>query len=114
MIDTESHVTLHAGKRIRERIGVNKKSIQSVSDRALTKGLSHDGLTGKLKKYIDKLYFRSKTANNIKIYAEKVYIFKGNTLITVVSLPTGLKKIANKLYKNKKELKSCTEESICD
>jgi len=103
MDETGSRVTAHAGKRIRERIGVNKKTIQAVSDRALIKGLSHSELTGKLKRYIDKLYFRSETANNIKVYAEKVYIFKGNTLITVVGLPTGLKKIANKLFQSKKE-----------
>lgn len=108
MKETESHVTIHAGKRIRERIGVNKKSIQTVSDRALRKGLSHEELTGKLKRYIDKLYFRSQTANNIKVYAEKVYIFKENTLITVVSLPTGLKRIANKLSQIKK-MEKCPE-----
>lgn len=102
-MEKESHVTVHAGRRIRERIGVNKKSIQSVSDRALSKGLAHEELTGKLKRYIDKLYFRSETANNIKVYAEKVYLFKGNLLITVVSLPTGLKRIANKLSNSKKE-----------
>jgi len=99
----ESYVTTHAGKRIRERVGVNKKSIQTVSDRALNKGLEHKELTGKLKRYIDKLYFRSKTANNIKVYAEKIYLFRDKTLITVVSLPTGLKKIANKLFQSKKE-----------
>jgi len=103
MNETESHVTAHAGKRIRERVGVNKKSIQTVSDRALSKGLAHEELTGKLKRYIDKLYFRSQTANNIKVYSEKVFLFRNKTLITVVSLPTGLKKIANKLAQGKKE-----------
>jgi len=104
MSDEESRVTQHAGKRIRERVGVNKKSIQTVADRALTRGLDHNELTGKLKRYIDKLWFRSKTANNMKVYAEKVYIFRDTTLITVVPLPTGLKKIANKLYKIKQEV----------
>jgi len=103
MIGTESHVTSHAGKRIRERVGVNKRSIQTVANRALAKGLGHEELTGKLKRYIDKLYFRSQTANNIKVYSEKVYIFRDSVLITVVSLPTGLKRIANKIYQNRKE-----------
>lgn len=97
----ESNVTTHAGKRIRERIGVNKKSVQAISDRALQRGLSHSELTGKLKRYIDKLYLKGRIANNIKVYAEKVYLFKNTTLITVISLPTGLKRLAIKLSKNK-------------
>ena len=105
MNETGSCVTIHAGRRIRERIGVNKKAIQTISDRALIKGLSHNELKGKLKQYIDALYFKRSTANNIKVYAEKVYIFNENILITVVSLPTGLKRIANKLFQGKKEQK---------
>lgn len=101
MVETECHVTAHAGKRIRERVGGGKKASQNVADRALSKGLGHQELTGKLKRYIDSLWFRNRTANNIKVYSEKVYIFKGNVLITVISLPTGLKKIANKLFQNK-------------
>ena len=102
-MDHESHVTIHAGRRIRERVGVNKKSVQTVSDRALSRGLSHEDLTGKLKRYIDKLYFKSKTANNIKVFAEKVYLFRDTVLITVVPLPTGLKRIANRIAQSKKE-----------
>lgn len=94
-----SNVTNHAGLRIRERIGANKKSVQAIADRALQIGLSHSDLTGKLKRYIDATYLKCKTANNIKIYAEKVYLFNGATLITVISLPTGLKRLANKLSK---------------
>lgn len=99
----ESNVTTHAGKRIRERIGVNKKSVQTISDRALQRGLSHADLTGKLKRYVDKLYLNGEVANNIKVYAEKVYLFRNTTLITVISLPTGLKKLANKLSKKDNE-----------
>jgi len=101
VVETESRVTTHAGKRIRERFGGGKKASQTVADRALSKGLGHDELTGKLKRYIDSLWFRNRTANNIKVYSEKVFIFNGNVLITVISLPTGLKKIANKLFQNK-------------
>ena len=102
MIETGSKVTLHAGKRIRERMGVKKKSIQTISDRAYLKGLNHNETAGHLKRYIDKLYFRSKTANNIKVFAEKIYLFNEKTLITVVPLPTSLKRIANKLAQSKK------------
>jgi len=95
----ESHVTHHAEKRVRERVGVNKKTVQKVSNRALKEGLAHCELTGKLKKFISELYLRNSTANNIKIYGEKVYIFRRNILITVVPLPHHLKKLANKLAK---------------
>lgn len=101
--ESESYVTAHASKRLRERVGVRKRSIQNISDRALSKGLSHKDLSGKLRRYVDGLFLRSRTANNIKVYSEKIYIFRDNTLITVISLPSEFKKLANKLYQSKKE-----------
>ncbi len=99
MQEKESFVTDHACNRIRKRIGVSKKAIRSISNRALERGLAHSQLTGNLKRYVNFLYLKKKTANNIKVYSEKIFIFKGTTLITVFPLPTDLKKIANSLIR---------------
>ena len=105
MIENRSYVTDHAQKRIKERLGINKKSIQKVSDKALSLGLKHSETTGRLKKYADSLYLKKKRGFNIRIYSEKVYLFANETLVTVLPLPTDLKKIANKLLQTKKESK---------
>ena len=75
-----------------ERLGINKKSIQRVADKALTDGFAHSQTKGRLNKYITKLYFTNKTANNIKVYGDKAYIFTSNLLITVIQIPSDLTK----------------------
>ena len=81
------NVTKHANKRIRERCGINKKSCDRVAEKALTQGIPHGRTKGKLNKYITKLYFGGKAANNIRVYGEKVFIFHDDTLITVMQIP---------------------------
>lgn len=103
MEDKDAVVTNHANKRIRERIGVNKKSTDALATKALGEGLSHNELKGGLKKYVDGLYFRSKTANNLKVLHDKVYIFKDNVLITVITLPHNLARISNQIMKKRKK-----------
>ena len=94
-------ITDHAKKRLVERIGINKRSTEKISEVAFREGLSHSDLTGILKKYIDKVYLKEKKANNIRIYGTNVYLFKNTTLITVLRLTSKLSKIAIKLNKKR-------------
>ena len=90
-----SYVTNHARKRIHERMGVRKKTSERVANIALKKGLKLSDTKGKLKKYINKLFSDHGVGDNIRIYAEKVFIFQGSCLITVLSLPNEFKNLAN-------------------
>jgi hypothetical protein len=47
-------VTKHAEKRMRERMGINKRSVQKVAQKALEQGLSHSETKGQLRRYLDK------------------------------------------------------------
>ena len=47
--------------------------------------------TGQLRRYLDKLYFHDRTANNIRIHGEQVFIFAGEKLITVHPVPRELR-----------------------
>jgi hypothetical protein len=91
VIEMKAIVTTHAKKRIKRRLGFNKRIIQSISDEALLHGISHSETRGRLNRYITKIYFRNKAANNIKIYKEKIFIFTDNRLITILSLPNQFK-----------------------
>jgi hypothetical protein len=94
-------ITKHAKKRLTERIGINKRSTEKLSEIAYKQGLSHKDLTGILKKYIDKVYLKEKKANNIRIYGNNVYLFCDTTLITVLKLTSKLSRIAIKLSKKR-------------
>lgn len=85
-------VTHHGQKRVKKRCGINKKAAKRAADNALERGVTHKQAKGKLKEYLSDLYHHSKAANNLRVYAEKVWIFKNNKLITVYHLPKRFKK----------------------
>lgn len=89
------YITNHARERAKDRLGVSKKTTDKIAEKALSFGLSHNETNGRLKKYIDGLYFAHPNTNNFRIYNRKVYIFKDTTLITILNLPNNLIKIAD-------------------
>lgn len=59
---------------------------------AFNKGFKHSDTKGTLKRYIDKLWFEHKFANNIRIYGEDLYFFCDNKLITLYRMESKLLK----------------------
>lgn len=53
-------------------------------------GMTHSETTGNLKKWVDSLYFYNQTANQMRLYGDKAYIFHNQTLITIVPIPHNL------------------------
>lgn len=94
-----AQVTIHANKRIRERVGIPKRAIDRYAANALQDGLTHSDCKGSLKRYVDSLYFRNPDANNIRIYNGSVYIFHDDILITVLTLPQKYRKLEGRLRK---------------
>ena len=95
----------HATDRMNERCGLNKKSAERLARLALENGISHKDTSGNLNKYLTKLFFYNKTANNIKIYGEYVYIFCDDILITVMPLDNKYKKVVRNINTKKGETK---------
>ena len=94
-------VTNHAKQRIKQRCGLKEKSSDRIAKIAYENGLRHSELTGNLKKWVDGLYFRNRSANQIRLYSDKAYIFTGQKLITVLQIPHNLVREADKLRRNK-------------
>lgn len=103
------NISYHAKDRIRERCGLPKKSVERNAMLALQKGLTHNEATGRLKKYFDWLYFQNRNGNNIRVYNNHVYIFKGTALITVLPLPhvyrSAVQKLLNRCKANQERIK---------
>lgn len=95
------HVTKHATKRGRERLGLQKQSVERNAERAYSCGLQHRETTGSLRRYLDSVYLKYKTANAIRIYGDHVYIFNGKKLITVFYLPNKYKSRVRQLFQKK-------------
>ena len=92
-------VTNHAIKRTKERLGLSKKLAAKNAERALTDGLRHKDTRGSLHRYIASLYWKNRTANNVRIYCDYVYVFHDSLLITVYPLPQKYRKTANMIRK---------------
>lgn len=95
------YITNHGEKRLRERNGINKKSVKRIAEKAYYQGLSHSETTGNLNKWISKLYFTHKKANAIRIYGDKAYLFGDINLITVLQIPNDLLHIVEANKKRK-------------
>ena len=95
-------VTKHAEKRLWERMGLGKRAIQRAAETAFDKGIKHAETTGNLNKWVTSLYFNNKTANNIRLYNDKAWIFAGKNLITVLQIPASLKKSVNDVLNRRK------------
>ena len=84
---------------MKNRCGFNKKSCERMAQKAFDNGITHSQTKGRLNKWVTSLYFRNKNANNIRLYGDKAYIFAGETLVTVIQIPTDLTKNMKSMVK---------------
>ena len=87
-----------------QRAGTERRqaSCDRIAKIAFDNGLTHAEATGQLKAYITKIFNRNESANNIRIYAEKIWIFANVELVNF-KLPPGSFCIAQ--GKNKEKLR---------
>lgn len=97
------YITKHAKRRTKQRVGIKKKDIETNAQKVLEYGLTQTEAKGDLARYMSKVYLRNGIPNNIRAYQHKLYLFKGNVLITVLDIPPQLCKLADKLQKQKNE-----------
>lgn len=95
------NVTKHAGKRIRQRLGINKKATARNAEKAFAQGITHAEVKGKLRKYLDGIFLVNFNPTNMRVYNREVYLFRDTTLITVLPLPNYLWAQADKIQKQK-------------
>ena len=97
----EIRITKHSLKRFKERLGLSKKKIQSLTLDAIKKGVSRLETKGSLRKYLDNLSLKAEACSAF-IYHEKVFIFKYNALVTILNLPNEFKVKAKKVLDGKR------------
>lgn len=100
-------VTKHGKRRMKQRCGVGRNTSNSVASRAYNEGIKHKDTQGDLRKWIDGLYLSKKTANNVRLYNHKCYLFCGESLVTVLNIPDNLieeyKSLDKRTKKNNKK-----------
>lgn len=80
-------LTNHGTERMDERVGLSPDAAERLAARALVDGIRHGELKGRAGRYLDGLFFSHRNANNMRVYGEHVYLFRDETLVTVLHLP---------------------------
>lgn len=75
-----------------ERGGLNRKSIQRIANQVYSNGYPIERTKGRLRKWMYKISKSNPSAQNLRIYGDKLYIFSNDVLITVFNIPNNLKK----------------------
>lgn len=86
------NISNHARQRMKERCGFNRKAQDRMAEKAFYEGITHKQTKGRLHKWVTSLFFKNCNANNIRLYGDNAYIFRGETLVTVIPIPGNLKK----------------------
>ena len=86
------HITDHAYERAKERLSWKTSVLEKMAEKAYNDGICHKDTKGSLNKYVSGVWARYKKANRIRIYGENIYLFCGNSLVTIYQLPQNLRK----------------------
>lgn len=90
-------LTKHSISRLEQRCGVSKKNAPTVARRAFRTGITHTETHGNLHRFLDSIYLSQKKGTNMRIYGNAVFVFKEDTLITVINIPKNLMEDVNKI-----------------
>ena len=91
----------HAVKRMRERLGLNKRSAERELERAM-KGLHLDECNGELRKWLEAKKKAHGGSAHYRVTPTAVYVLEKNVLVTVLLVPPEHAKRALDLWHKKR------------
>jgi len=94
----EVYVTKHAGKRLAERSGLNKKSMNRMANKAFHEGICISETKGAVYSWLISRQMVNPDANNLRVYGDKVWVFADTYLLTVLQVPSKLTTKLNKQH----------------
>ncbi len=81
-------ISEHAYMRLKERNGWNRKASSRMINKVYQRGLRPEQVKGYLKSWINNKAEYEKDGNELILFGEKLYIFNGNTMLTVIPIPS--------------------------
>lgn len=81
-------ITKHAYMRMKERNGWNKKAATRMVSRVYNNGIRPDQVKGYLKEWVNAKYEYRNDGDEYVLFGDKLYIFNGMTMLTVLPTPT--------------------------
>ena len=87
-------LTTHGEERVADRLGLPQRRIEQAVANAYVRGKRREQIRGPLRDYLDKRYrkgVRENTATNLIVFGGNIYLFEGNTLVTMWPIPEQFK-----------------------
>lgn len=81
-------ISEHGYARLKERNGWNRKAATRMIGKIYQNGLRPQQVKGHLKKWVNNKVDYGKDGNEFVLFGEKLYIFNGHTMITVLQTPS--------------------------
>lgn len=104
------HVSKHAEKRIRKRLGIPKSAVCKEVERAFYGGVTYSQSKGQLRQYFTKIFRKSRSQPLIRVYNHYAWVFtkvdkSEYLLMTTYNIPSTLYKLeeAIRITQNVKE-----------
>lgn len=94
-------ITKHAEKRGRKRLGIPKKSVTRIANRASVFGVHKNETKNSLRRFLDgaEKIHNENAADNVRIYHRNVFVFDGDVLVTIMPLPRKWHGVADAMEK---------------
>ena len=81
-------ITKHAYTRMKERNGWNRKAAKRMVSKIYNNGMRPNQVKGYLKSWVNAKYEYSNEGDEYILFGNKLYIFNGMTMLTVLPTPT--------------------------
>lgn len=81
------YISSHAMSRLKERNGWSRKTSLRMLAKVYDDGIRFDAMNGRLARWINRKISNGYPGDEFVVYGEYLYIFNGNTLITVIKTP---------------------------
>lgn len=97
-----ARVTHHGEERLGERCGLSRKAQLKHAEAALREGFRQQDFAGGLRRYLDKVALKNPGTRPV-VHGEHVFIFAGDSMVTVLHLPHEFRRAVDKARKRRKE-----------
>lgn len=89
-LEAQVRASEHGVRRIRQRMGLPKKAAEREIERALENGTPRTEVSGRLRRVLDALFHKHGHYGDYRVWRGFVFVFKGRTFVTVLTLTNGL------------------------
>ncbi len=95
-------VSIHAAKRMRQRLGIPKKAVDAEAERAVSHGLSKDDFSGAFRQYLEDSHDIHHFDGDYYMTPSGIHVVDNDTVITVLPLPTDHKATVHSVWRKKR------------